>query len=345
MENNVNLFLNLNRWAIRQNENFTTEGLVYLLNHLLICNPPLACYFLKKMTNDFLDINDQKTGSVKIKTQTIIDEGKPDIEIIFFDYLIYIEVKIDSDLGPDQLARYRQALNQQENKKTLLVLLSRYPFEIDNNGSPNVAIRWYQIADWIRVILKMPNITNVTIFLLNEFLGFLRAQHLILSRVRSPISEGLNSYRINYCDIAESLGRMRSFDKLDSNEDLKPLSDLLKLMKEAFSGFPIKPRLESGKHKGGWVGYVFDHVDSFFCIYYSQPEIVVFETFNFNIVLDKFDGITGKIWREGNKVRWKNELDLFEIKYFEMDINSQLIIIKSFLKHSYEYSRSLGTSD
>ncbi len=336
-----NLFSNLNRWAIRQNENFTTECLVLILKRLLLERPNIACSLLKNFTGGFLDLSADQANRTKIQTQTTIDEGKPDIEISVDNYLVYIEVKIDSELGEDQLTRYRQALESSQREKSHLIFLSRYPFTSKNNGRPDVAVRWYQVADWIKEAIKINQIDEVNRFLLNQFLEYLKTQHLTLSKVRSPISEGLNTYRQRVGDIASSLGRMRSFEKLDRAFNLKPLGDLLKLMKEAFEVIPATPRLESGKMQGGWAGFVFNRIEGAFCIYYCSPENIVYETYNLKFDPDKFDGKIGKIWMEGRRVRWKNELDLNDVGFFLKDKKSQLESIQSFLKESYEYSRSM----
>ena len=114
-----NLFSNLNRWAIRQNENFTTESLVLILKRLLLERPDIACSLLKDLTYGFLDLSEEQAKRTSIQTQTTIDEGKPDIEITVDNYLGHIEVKIDSELGEDQLTRYRQALESAETKGPL----------------------------------------------------------------------------------------------------------------------------------------------------------------------------------------------------------------------------------
>jgi len=62
---------------------------------------------------------------------------------------------------------------------------------------------------------------------MDQFYGFLKAQHMTLSKVRSEISEGLNSYRERYGDLAENLKRIRSFKKYDEDRDLQPLQILL----------------------------------------------------------------------------------------------------------------------
>jgi len=337
-----NLFTNLNRWAVRQNENFTTEGLVFLLNHFKSEDPKFACSLLNNMTDGFLNLNCDQAEKVKINTQTIIDEGKPDIEITLDDYLIYIEVKIDSELGEDQLSRYRKALEGFADKKTRLVFLSRYPLTSDKNGTPDVALRWYQIADWIRSAIKNDGTNDLSKFLLTQFFGFLKTQHLTLSKIKSPISEGLNHYRERYGDIGQSLQRMRSLEKLDADKALIPLSNLLRLMREAFSIIKVIPRLESGQTQGGWVGFVFNNLDFIFEISYSQPENLVFKTAKFKIDPDKFDCKLGKIWKQSNKIKWKDELNLSEIGFFQKDRQRQFEVIEAFLKQSYDYCISIA---
>ena len=162
-------------------------------------------------------------------------------------------------------------------------------------------LRWYQIADWIEGAIQKNQIDDVNRFLLNQFLDYLKTQHLTLSKVRSPISDGLNSYRERVGDIATIFGRMRSFDKLDTEPELKPLRNLLKIMEEAFEVIPVKPRLESGKIQGGWAGFVFNGLIVLSISITIQPETVVYETYNFKIDLEKFDGKIGKIWMEGRR--------------------------------------------
>jgi len=336
-----NLFSNLNRWAIRQNENFTTEILVYLINHLLIVDPDIALNLLHKITDGFL-YKISSLNNIRINTQSVIDEGRPDIEISIDEYVIFIEVKIDSAIGEGQLTRYRSALESLTNKKTLLIYLSRYPLDSDDNGKPDIALRWYQIADFIYAELNKNDIQSISKYLLQEFYNYLKDQNLILSKVNSQISEGLNTYRVEYGDVAQSLKRMRNFKKLDSNENLRPLSNLLKLMKEAFTTINIKPRFESGQNKGGWAGFVFNAIESLFLIYYSQPETLVFETFNLPVNPDKFNSEFGKFWNEGTKVRWKAELNLADKSFFALNKKGQIDIIESFLKRSYEYSMQLS---
>lgn len=341
-----NLFFNLHKWAVRQDENFTTESFAYLLNHLLTYEPIIAINILRKMTDGFLNLKQDQAEKVHITTQTIIDEGKPDIEISMDEFLIYVEVKIDSEIGANQLTKYKDSLNNTKDKKTCLILLSRYPLTSSINGEPDYAIRWYQIADWLENELNNHQINDVTKYFIDQFYGFLKRRNLTISKVKSEVSNGLKSYQKRFGDIAESLKRMRSFEKMNSDKDLHPLRDLLKLIDQALTSIETetKPRLESGKMKGGWVGYVFERVKYAVCVYYSQPENLVFETFNLKIDLNKYDGELGVIWQEGKKINWKNELNLadLDIQFFSSTKKTQLKIIEDFLKQSYQYSKTIS---
>lgn len=343
---NENLFFNLHKWAIRQDENFTTEAFAYLLNHLLMYEPIIAINIFRRMTDGFLDLNQDQAEKVQITTQTIIDEGKPDIEISMDEFLIYVEVKIDSEIGENQLTKYKDSLNNSNDKKTRLILLSRYPLTSSINGEPDYAIRWYQIADWLENELKNDQINAVSKYFIDQFYGFLKKRNLTISKVKSEVSNGLKSYQKRFGDIAESLKRMRSFEKMNSDKDLHPLRDLLKLMDQALTSIETetKPRLESGKMKGGWAGYVFDRLKYALCIYYSQPENLVFETVNLKINANKYNGELGVIWQEGKKLMWRNELNLadLDIQFFSSTKKTQLKIIEDFLKQSYQYSKTIS---
>ena len=345
-QKNENLFFNLHRWAVRQDENFTTEAYVYLLNHLFKYEPTIATNIIRKMTDGFLDLKKDQTEKINITTQTIIDEGKPDIEISTDEFLIFVEVKIDSEIGENQLMKYKDSLNNTKNKKTRLILLSRYPLTSSINGEPDYAIRWYQIADWLENELENDQINAVSKYFIDQFYGFLKKRNLTISKVKSEVSKGLKSYQKRFGDIAESLKRMRSFEKMNSDKDLHPLRDLLKLMDQALTSIETetKPRLESGKMKGGWAGYVFDRLKYALCVYYSQPENLVFETFNLKINPNKYDGELGVIWQEGKKLRWRNELNLadLDIQFFSSTKKTQLKIIEDFLKQSYQYSKTIS---
>ena len=97
-----NLLINLHRWAFKQDENFTTESFVHLLNHLLKVAPQTAIPILRKLTDNFLRLDVSEIANVQIITQAITDLGRPDIEISVRNYLGYIEVKVESEINENQ---------------------------------------------------------------------------------------------------------------------------------------------------------------------------------------------------------------------------------------------------
>ena len=99
-------------------------------------------------------------------------------------------------------------------------------------------------------------------------------------------------------------------------------------MREAFGIIKIIPRLESGQSEGGWVGFVFNNLDFCFEILYSQPDNLVFETAKFKVDPEKFDGRLGKIWKQGNLIKWKVELNLSEIGFFNKGRQRQFYCIE-----------------
>src|SRR5512147_160761 len=92
-----NLLLNLYYQTWKKDENFHTEAFVHLLRHLLQYEPVTAANILRLVTAGTLDIKPEDAVSISINTQVKVPTGfRPDIEIRIAEYLIYIEVKVES---------------------------------------------------------------------------------------------------------------------------------------------------------------------------------------------------------------------------------------------------------
>jgi hypothetical protein len=340
-----NLLINLHRWAFRQDENFTTESFVHLLNHLLTDKPQIAIQILRKLTENFLRLEVPEVANVQIITQAITDLGRPDIEISVDNYLVYIEVKVESEINENQLKRYSNVLKGFKDKEAKLIVLSKYPISSDLKIKPDLAVRWYQVADWLEKELLSDKIEPLSKFFIEQFIDFLAKQNMRFKKVKSPISDSLNSYQKKVGDIAKALGNMRSMKRLEEIQELSPVCDLMVFMKDALTALEgkVKFRFLSGQHKGGWIGFSLNRMDYFLSIYYENPEIVVFDTFSFKIDQLKFDGKLGKIWQEGKRLRWMNELNLVsdEIKFLSQAKESQISILKDFIKQSYNYVQKI----
>lgn len=297
------------------------------------------------MTGGFLSLSASKASNVNIKTQITTDEGNPDIEISTDNYLIYVEVKIESELGKNQLKRYKTALNKIKDKKTKLILLSRYPLTSDKDDKPDLAVIWYQIAEWIENEIQKNKLGQLSQYLMEQFLGFLQKQKLVMRKVQSELSKGLKEYENRVGDILVALSNLRSFKKLDDAPELQSLRKLLDLMGEAIKiVFPnVIYRSLSGQHKGGWIGYSIEKMNYGFSIGFGNPEILEFNTLLFQIDESRYDGQTGKIWREGRRIRWKIEYDLLthDKNFFNKSTYDQMKVIQDFLKQSYAYVQSI----
>jgi len=138
---------------------------------------------------------------------------------------------------------------------------------------------------------------------------------------------------------------MRSMKRLEEIQELRPVRELMILMGDALDAFKGKVtyRFLSGQHKGGWMGFSLNNMLYFFSIYYENPEIVVFDTFDFKIDELKFDGKIWKTWTVGRRLRWMNELNLVsdEIDFFSQTKESQMRILKDFIKQSYNYLQKI----
>ena len=184
-----NLLINLHRWAFKQDENFTTASFVHLLNHLLMDEPKIAIRILQKLTDGFLKLKVAEVANVQIIAQPITDLGRPDIVISIGGYIVFIEVKVEAEIHENQLKRYRKVLQGCADKKTKLIVLSKYPITSDLEIKPDFAIRWFQVADWLEKELRSDKIKPLSRFFIEQFIEFLAKQNMVIKRVKSTISE------------------------------------------------------------------------------------------------------------------------------------------------------------
>src|SRR6266850_64661 len=102
-----NLFLRLHKWASRQDENFLTESLALVLEHLLVLAPAVGSRIVSRLTGGFIEVSAEDASSIEIRTQVEAGEGRPDLEICTPKRLVWIEAKAESPLRVGQLEGYR----------------------------------------------------------------------------------------------------------------------------------------------------------------------------------------------------------------------------------------------
>jgi len=200
-----NLFARLHRLALSQDENFLTESLAFLLQYLIANEPQSALSILRSITNQRLAINLDEIISVDIKTQVNTESGTPDITISTDNHLIYIEVKVDSVFGNNQLERYRTELIKSRIPNTSLIILTRYPYaEIINDTKIDYWFRWHNLSDWLANLNENVN-NESSYFIINQFVGFLKIRGLSMDKVGWELIPGIEHFRTLIDMIGEAL--------------------------------------------------------------------------------------------------------------------------------------------
>ncbi len=184
------LFSSLHIWARYQDENYCTEGLIYLLRLMLKEAPTQALQIIGWLTDGLIG-SDISASSICISGQVTSDEGRPDIEITAISKTAWIEVKVDSKVGPNQLERYRRDLYKKTGE-VRLVLLSRSTETLASENQPDRSRRWLDLSTILTVALRsMQDPTKVSI-LLEDYLEFLGTRQMKLNRISETAAHSIS---------------------------------------------------------------------------------------------------------------------------------------------------------
>lgn len=195
MPSGPNLFARLHKWAARQDENFLTESLAVVLEQLLILASEAGVRLVSRLTDGFLDLVPGDASAIEIHTQVETGSGRPDLEIGTPDRLVWVEVKVESELRAGQLEGYRVLLRNSGVEQTRLVLLTRYPevFRAEDTR-PDLEVRWFEFADWLESELPaIESAGEVAAFLARQFLDFLKERKMNLAQVSWQMPEGFRA--------------------------------------------------------------------------------------------------------------------------------------------------------
>lgn len=187
-----NIFSTLSKYAFRQEENFLTESLVYILSLILERENVIGLSILAKLCGVRFATWLDNASTISITTQYSVDEGRPDIVIqVGPDKVVFIEVKHDSSLGQDQLERYYAHLENSSPQKKQLVLLTRSRHSVlettlDQEQFHHVC--WYEISGWLSEA-EYQNETSQ--FLVQQFLDFLKEKEMSMEKITWEYIEGV----------------------------------------------------------------------------------------------------------------------------------------------------------
>lgn len=316
----ANLFGRLHKWAARQDENFLTESLSLMLEHLLVLAPTIGTRLVSRLTGGFIDMRAEDASAIEIRSQVETGQGRPDMEIRSPHRMAWIEVKAESELRMGQLAGYRLLLGKSGVQQTHLGLLTRYPVMYKTDDvRPDLEVRWFEFADWLDSEIPEADATSeVAAFLLRQFLAFLEGRGMTLAQVGKYMPEGLRA-----------------------------LSNLMNMLVEAAGACQV-----TAKKAAGWdnIGLTLDGLRYWVGVNFAEPEKLWFGTRG-RIDPEAANKLgVGELdeenWIPGRFRWWRGiELDSESAHFFSRSKVSQMQWLESFLQDCLTLARSIETAE
>ena len=242
----MNVFKTLKRGNIREEEYFSAS-----LGILLKEIPELTSFLIEKIFGIEIEI-----GDYEIELEHTFPDGRIDIVIKSLPLEVYIENKISADLGETQLERYYNYIHQISNKSKL-ILLSRDLIEDESVKYADKYIFWSELFTLIENFYKkhynyIETKEGGKIYLLSQFLDFLREENMSNEKVSWEYASGLKSF-LNLLNMIQSVLR-----ELQKEKQLESFTR--KGIGQDYAGLYINTNNKF------WVG-----------IYYAEPEKLYFE--------------------------------------------------------------------
>jgi len=308
-----NIFSALAKYNSAIDENYLTESFVFIINALLQQERPLGFEILTQLcvkNNEFsFDIGED----VSISTQETTEQGRPDIKVSSPDKLIYIEVKDYSPVVPEQLKRYKKALESSSATIKRLILLTRFPVDFsEHKGIPDKHVRWFEVYNWL-VDVKEKAQDPVSVYLIKSFMSFLEVKRMSIEKVGWEYIDGVPAF-----------------------------NNLINMIEAAIQGASLHVHQKSAawSSKAFWL----ENKKLWCGIYYNAPLVVVFKAFN------KEDLDVGRVGMPSYPVKkalrsiWF-QLRLEDIHFFALDKDRQLEEIIKFIKTAYAEAQQMRKID
>ena len=232
------LFVSLHKWARQQDENYCTEGLIYLLRLMLRETPAQALGVIGWLTDGLIGAG-ILPQTISISSQVTGEDGRPDIEIIAESKTAIIEVKVDSKVEATQLKRYRTRLEGKIGERRL-ILLSRGNDKLHPDNLPDCIRRWLDLSLRLRGTLEaLPERPSKMSVILEDYLTFLGTKQMSLEVVSVLASRSVS-------DVASILTQLKLAIEQFGGDAKRGWSE-----KDAALGYNIK----IGGETVGWVGF------------------------------------------------------------------------------------------
>lgn len=242
-----NIFSSLAKYNSAIDENYLTEGFVFVLNSLLESDRSACLDILRHLCVNENDYDFLPDENIIISTQETTEQGRPDIKIFSPNKIIYIEVKHDSGLGDKQIERYSYALKSSNASIKKVILLTRFAVDFnEEQGKPYKHVRWFQIYNWFSSV-RVEN--PISEYLIKSFLKFLEVKNMSIQKISWEYINGTQAFKnfINMLEVAIQSASLRIYKKS--------------------AGWD-------------WMGFYVENKKEFFGVYYDSPLLLKFEVYD-----------------------------------------------------------------
>lgn len=180
-----NIFSALAKYNSPIDENYLTESFVFVIKNLLKREPSIGIELLNNLCVNNSEFSFSESENIFVSTQVVTEQGTPDIKISSPEKLIYIEVKLESDLGDRQIERYKEALASASAsiKHKHLILLTRYSVDFKNEDeTPYKHIRWFEVYNRFEGVKDKVKDT-ISCYLIEQLMSFLEVNQMSIQKV------------------------------------------------------------------------------------------------------------------------------------------------------------------
>jgi hypothetical protein len=189
--------------------------------------------------------------------------------------------------------------------------LTRYPAVV--TGADHY-LRWYHIAELIYQESSKYKFKAESQFLVEQFLGFLKARNMTMGQVTWEMTTGVRSLR-----------------------------NLVDMLYEATAACGMKAQI---KGDAWWIGVFIDGRRYWAGIMYSDPETLVFGTDYACVDPERAENLgVGSTyeWDDKKGHEWRREINLQseELHFFARSKASQLQFLEQFLRENYELAKAV----
>jgi hypothetical protein len=312
-----NLLVRLHKWAIRQDENFLTETFAYLLEYLAENEPEAAAEIVARITGRIITLSPHHMRVLDVQTQIGGEEGITDIELRTGQHFVIIEVKIEAQATEEQLRWYRRRLDHSPVTLKGLVLLTRYP-AVMVAGADHY-LRWYEVAELIGLESSRYQFKATSQFLVDQFLGFLKARNMTMGQVTWEMTTGVRSLR-----------------------------NLVEMLYEAAAACDVRAEIRGHSEA---IQVFLDGRKYIAEIRYNAPELLRFGTSSAPVDPRKVEELgIGTTWQwrdDRTKVGWERDINLEseDVHFFARSKASQMQFLEQFLRENLEYAKKVVVTE